>query len=367
MAAGKYIVTKELHIRKAAPRLLRDNVAGVLYPNFVIDAVDEVAGDSYSDQYINSDIWLKDGNGFYYWKGGIQGFDGLGPAGTKTINYNTLINIPEHIKETKGKEVVIAIVDTGCYKHPALNDAIKAGHNWDLNTGDATNWNDTSNLGHGTRVAGIIASNGVGSSVTGVAPEAKILVVRVASNKTVTAEPVIKALEWLLDDSRTDYIKPDIINLSLEFWPGTLEKQFSRIFSTIRSREIWVFAAAPEGAALFSTGMLYPARDNNVLSVGALNRTEIPAGIDTNPTVNYLLPNNKLLSPVNFGLPDKELSGSSFSTALLSGTMALYISYNRLKKSISDPLDMMNLSLPRFNRANFNEVLKIYLNENGPV
>ncbi|MFH1862666.1 MAG: S8 family serine peptidase [bacterium] len=106
----------------------------------------------------------------------------------------------------RGQDVLIAIIDSGVdYNHPDLADRIWVNPGEDLNGNgvvDSSDWNgqdDDQNgyvddlrgwafdlnsanvmdsVGHGTCVAGIVAGDGSGGNNTGVAPEAKIMILR---------------------------------------------------------------------------------------------------------------------------------------------------------------------------------------------
>ena len=88
------------------------------------------------------------------------------------------IHAPEAWTVARGKGVTIAIVDSGIQRdHPDLRDKIVPGYDFADNDNDPT---DPDN-GHGTHVAGIAAAstdNGIG--IAGVAPDAKIMPIRVA-------------------------------------------------------------------------------------------------------------------------------------------------------------------------------------------
>lgn len=75
---------------------------------------------------------------------------------------------------TRGEGSIVAIVDTGIdYEHPDLKNNVLGGISFVPGEPDYLDLN-----GHGTHVAGIIAANG---ALLGVAPEAKMLAVKVLS------------------------------------------------------------------------------------------------------------------------------------------------------------------------------------------
>lgn len=107
-----------------------------------------------------------------------------------------------------GANTTIAIVDTGVDpEHEDLRGKVLAGRNF-----VDPNRPSHDDNGHGTHVAGIAAAltnNGVG--VVGVAPDARILPVKVlAANGTGTSSHVVNGIRWAADNGAT------VINVSLE-------------------------------------------------------------------------------------------------------------------------------------------------------
>ena len=142
-----------------------------------------------------------------------------------------LINAPEVWSQGySGAGMVVAVVDSGVdYTHQDLDDNIWvnsdeiAGNGidddnngfiddvvgWDFWEGD----NDPRDLdplgGHGTHVSGIIAGENNGIGVTGVAPNAKIMPVRVIGTFRGNEEPIVAGIRYAVDNGA------NIINLSL--------------------------------------------------------------------------------------------------------------------------------------------------------
>ncbi len=108
---------------------------------------------------------------------------------------------------SKGRGMTIAVIDTGVdLKHEDLKDNLVAGY--DFIDDDSVPMDDH---GHGTHVAGIAAArvdNGLG--VAGIAPEAKIMPVRVlAADGYAEGSSVEEGIRWAADHGA------DVINLSL--------------------------------------------------------------------------------------------------------------------------------------------------------
>lgn len=110
-----------------------------------------------------------------------------------------------------GQGVVVAVLDTGIYDHPDLSGRIKAFN--DLVNQKTNPYDDN---GHGTHVAGDIASNGSqsGFRYCGPAPEAEVVGVKVLDKMgSGSFSTVIEGIQWCIDNKESLKIK--VINMSL--------------------------------------------------------------------------------------------------------------------------------------------------------
>ncbi|NOQ25484.1 MAG: S8 family serine peptidase [Bacteroidales bacterium] len=276
------------------------------------------------------------------------------------VNYNELIKgIPDSIKATKGDDTIIAILDTGCNNHSSIQGQIIHTYDAINETSDIPN-NDKSLSGHGTFIAGLIAAKGTRSEIIGIAPEAKLIIVKVAdSDDSVFSENVLKGLNWL---SNTCPVKPNIINISLDFYPETVKDRFINIFKKFLDDEVFCFAAAQNDLKL-QNSPFYPANEINVHAVGALKKQTLlnPEFISINKKVNYVVPNIEFKSTNNsFISPFRTNEGCSFATAITSASMALVMSYYK-KNAINISLkDFFDQQLRTFSSDIFNYELEIY-------
>ncbi len=123
-----------------------------------------------------------------------------------------------------GKGVTVAVFDSGIGKRPDIDERIAA--KVDFTTGEAKVlvserearksplWKDE--YGHGTHVAGIVASSGYHSNgvYKGVAPEAEVLDLRVVGpDGTGRLSDLLLAIDWLVANKET--YKVGVANLSL--------------------------------------------------------------------------------------------------------------------------------------------------------
>ena len=161
-----------------------------------------------------------------------------------------------------GRGVTVALMDTGIAAHPDLDGSVIARMDF---VGDGSTLQDPS--GHGTFVAGLIAAHG--PTFTGVAPDAKLVSLRVLDqNGNGTMHAVLAAFDWLLKNRDTRHIK--VLNLSFgapqrssyhrELLAGVVESAW---FAGITV----VAAAGNDGPATGTVAM--PGADPFVVTVGS--------------------------------------------------------------------------------------------------
>lgn len=166
------------------------------------------------------------------------------------------IGAPEAWKRATGKDVVVAVIDTGVSRVADLADTrFVPGYNFIANTDDATD-----DHGHGTHVAGTIAqstNNRVG--VAGVAYGASIMPLKVLSARgSGSMGGIAQAIRWAADHGA------NVINMSLggPFPVGTI----GSAVKYAHDRGVVVVAAAGnDGRGRVS----YPARYPGVIAVAA--------------------------------------------------------------------------------------------------
>jgi subtilisin family serine protease len=283
-----------------------------------------------------------------------------------------------------GSGVTIAVIDSGIADHPDLADRILARQNF---IGAAPSAPDYDPYGHGTHVAGLAAGNGSLSTsqstrpLAGVAPNAKLVDLRVLDQEGKgTLEGLLRALDWVYTNAQTYQIK--VVNLSL----GTTPSQSFRTDPLCTAVErlvdagITVVAAAGNNGKDSTGRKVYgaihsPGIDPKVITVGAANSfasdprldDEVASFSSRGPTRGYrardlngdgtfaiserrydnlvkpdlLAPGNRLASTLALnsaiandhpelivGTDYLELSGTSMSTPVVSGIVALLLQAN---------------------------------------
>ena len=153
-----------------------------------------------------------------------------------------------------GNGIIISIIDTGIeLNHPDFVDNIIGGYDFIDNDETPEDAN-----GHGTQVAGIIASNG---DLKGIAPGSKILMYKVSEDgESVPTDLIIKAIEKSIEDGA------DIINISLGV-NQTNTKIDQVVNKAIKNNIFVVTAAGNFGPELSTIGS--PGINPNAITVGA--------------------------------------------------------------------------------------------------
>ena len=153
-----------------------------------------------------------------------------------------------------GSGIVVSIIDTGIdLNHPDLEGQIIGGYDFVDNDEIPEDTN-----GHGTQVAGIIASNG---NLKGIAPNSKILMYKVSEDgESVPSHLIIKAIEKSIEDNA------DIINISLGI--NQTNTKIDQVVNKAVKNNIFVVTAAGNfGPELNTIGS--PGINPNAITVGA--------------------------------------------------------------------------------------------------
>lgn len=245
-----------------------------------------------------------------------------------------------------GKNVVVAVLDTGIYEHPDLLDRIIAFK--DLVNQKNSPYDDN---GHGTHVAGDIASNGSQSnySYRAPAPEANLIGVKVLNKiGSGSLSVVIEGIQWCIE--KKDSLGIDIINMSLG---SQATQSYSEdpvcqaVEAAWKSGIVVCVAAGNEGPESQTIGS--PGIDPMIITVGAIDDINTPSTSDDQiasfssrgPTIDSLIKPDvvspgtnivSLRSPGSFldkqnknsrvGKWYTSLSGTSMATPICCGVVA---------------------------------------------
>jgi subtilisin family serine protease len=229
---------------------------------------------------------------------------------------------------TKGAGVTVAVIDSGVSAvNPALATRVISGYDLVDASGNGT----CDENGHGTMIGGIIAATPRdGSKFYGLAPEARILPVRVTSqaDEMSGAELAAKAAAAIRYVITQPGVK--VINLSLqvsEMDPGL----HAAIVEAVDRHDIVVVAAAGNVTQNTPAGAkVWPAADDRVIAVAALDTRDLPlASSLTGSHVSLGAPGWYVEGPMagGSGMGLAADGGTSYAAAYVSGTVALIRSY----------------------------------------
>jgi subtilisin family serine protease len=205
--------------------------------------------------------------------------------------------------------VTVAVIDSGiCASHPDLQGRITRG--WDFVDNDAT---PDDLMGHGCGVAGIIAANANnGEGIAGVAPNARIMPLRVLDAQGLgTYSNVAAAIVYAVDNGA------EIINLSLG--GANASDLLADAIGYAATRGVTVVAASGNTGR---EGVLYPAAYSSVIAVGAVNRSLERAIFSTyGPQVDLMAPGQDVYTTTLTGYA--RANGTSFAAPHVAGVAAL--------------------------------------------
>jgi len=222
------------------------------------------------------------------------------------------LRLPEAHRLATGKNVKIALVDTGVeYNHPDLAGQISPDENF---TGETSK--EVSGDLHGTAVAGVIAAkanNGIG--IVGVAPDAEVVAIKACWARNGDMLPSsCNTFTLALAINRAIKIGADILNLSLSGPPDPL---VGLLIKAAIAKGIIVIAADPVQRSI---DMRFPASMDRVIAAHmatdqSILKNSIPApGVDVLTTVPK--------STYDF------ISGCSLAAAHITGIVALLLELN---------------------------------------
>lgn len=209
-------------------------------------------------------------------------------------------------------EILVAVLDTGIdQNHEDLEGKVVAEVNF---TGSLTS-SDT--YGHGTHIAGIIAANSNnGIGIAGVAPDCRLMNVKVADDKgRCQASTVAKGIVWAVDNGA------NVINISIEIKDPSPELEKAINYAWSRGSVI-VAAAGNNG----SESPVYPAYYEDCLAVEATKQDGTLAPLSNHGEwVDAAAPGFNIYSTLPQNGYGYE-TGTSFATAYVSGLAALLFS-----------------------------------------
>jgi subtilisin family serine protease len=258
------------------------------------------------------------------------------------------IGAPEAWAVATGAGQTIAVIDSGvALDHPDLagrswrNDAEFCGNGldddangladdcvgWDFGGDDPDPRPDpaASVRNHGTHVAGIAAATlGNGIGIAGVAPDARIMALKVSRGEMLPSSTVVAAMRYAVDHGAT------VINLSLGVAGVTRQRMgaLEHAIAYAQAAGVTVIAAAGNAGSSLDVTDTWPAGYarwyDNVVTVGATTATDARASFSNYGTpVVVWAPGSYVYSTLADGLGYGFMSGTSMATPIVSGAVAV--------------------------------------------
>lgn len=259
---------------------------------------------------------------------------------TGVLTGTRMVRAPEvWDKSNYGEGAVIAVLDTGCQPdHPDLKDNIVGGINFTSEYGRNLKKYDDNN-GHGTHVAGIIAACNDETGVYGVAPKAKLLIVKVMDKEgSGSFQQIIRGINYALYWRGNNGEKVRVISMSL----GSTQDSFElhkAVARAIAKDIVVVCAAGNMGDGDAETEEVhYPGGYSEVIQVGAVDSDrKIAYFSNTNNEVDLVAPGVNILSTY-LDSEYASLSGTSMAAPHIAGAAALVINQceKEFKRSLSE-------------------------------
>lgn len=244
----------------------------------------------------------------------------VSPSGQKALALEN--GVPwgvQHIKAplawsvTTGHRVKVGVIDTGVdFGHPDLRHSLLRGIN--LLNRSKMPYDDN---GHGTHIAGTIASANQMQGMIGVAPRALIAPVKAFDhNGSAFVSDIILGIDWCVRNGM------NVINMS--FGMKTRSKALLGAVTNAYNAGVIIVASSGNDGKLRSVD--YPARYPQTISVGATNKLRRIAPFSNRGAyIDIYAPGDKITSAWLRGNYN-EMSGTSMATSHVSGAIALLLS-----------------------------------------
>ncbi|KAM0330619.1 hypothetical protein ACHAQA_003568 [Verticillium albo-atrum] len=196
---------------------------------------------------------------------------------------------------------------------------------------EGRNASDDDRDGHGTHVAGTIAGK-----TYGVAKEAEVVGVKVFNDDPqpgATNGDIIKALEWVVDQSRS-HGKPSVVNLSLG--GGRSDALDAAVAATVRAGVVVVVAAGNDGRVADRGS---PAREPLAITVGASDVKDAAASFTSwGKIVDIFAPGVEVKSSwIGSNTATETLNGTSMASPHVAGAVCTLLSQQRVEPLLVMP------------------------------
>jgi len=267
----------------------------------------------------------------------------------------TAVNAPEAWAQSKGNEIVVAVLDNGFQiSHEDIATNISAS--WNVFEKDVIG--ETENNGHGTKVSGTVAAlinNSLG--LCGLAPESKILPIQIGTDDgLVTSLSLLSGISYALSKNAK------VINISMGMMFDADFQSITDVEAKAQSAYLnegmfWddIFAKLSENEI---NVVVAAGNDNTHFSVSPMARSQfaiVATGVQKSLTKyeqsNYgknagiSAPAAEIYTTSNNNSYEKS-SGNSFAAAMVSGAIAVLRSYNTTLSPEQVKMALINSAQP---------------------
>ncbi|MBR4027213.1 MAG: S8 family peptidase, partial [Lachnospiraceae bacterium] len=239
-----------------------------------------------------------------------------------------------------GKNVRIALLDTGAYRHPDIRSNVIYFKDYVNNRKESYDDN-----GHGTHILGILCGNGSASDgrIMGMAPKAEVMVFKILDNEgNGKTSDALDALDWILENHKRYNLK--LLNFSMGYVPyanQVIQQKLLEKLDLLWEDGVTIVTAAGNNGPERNS-ITVPGISRNVITVGSSEEskytTKLLSGYSgRGPTSccivkpEVLAPGTDVLSTSNRGVMYEKKSGTSMSAPIVTGALALaYEKYPKL-------------------------------------
>lgn len=221
-----------------------------------------------------------------------------------------------HKNKYKGKGIKVAIIDSGIDTHDELNTK-----EWVDFSDKVKGYKPIDNSGHGTQVAGVIASRINGIGMQGIAEDAEIYSVKILdSENQASISAVIKAIEWCIQN--------DINIINMSFGADENSKILHEVIKKAEKNNIVMVASAGNK----NNKMQYPAKYPEVIAVGSIDEKLVGSEFSDNKNVDLVAPGENVQTLGYLGSYTKT-KGTSIAAAHVTGVAAAVMSAKKTIKN----------------------------------
>lgn len=229
------------------------------------------------------------------------------------------LKIPQAHELSQGERIVVGVIDSGVdASHPDLAGQVLAGYGIGLGAA-ADGRTDSDPQGHGTGIAGLIATKGGDEQhAMGIAPKAKILPISLGTNSG--SKELAEGIRWAVDPGAK------VVNISLGGGNLRASQSEKEAITYALNKDIVVVAAAGN-VRQGDQGVIAPGNVPGVVAVAGITQDGLAwSGSVGGPDVSIAAPSCDIVltdpissSPSGFSISQ----GTSASAAIVSGVVAL--------------------------------------------